>query len=135
MVARLPDWAPRLSALLLERATMPFEWGVNDCLSFAAKVVETTTGHNFYPKYSDYIDEASAAAMLQANGGAVGIISSCLGAGKRNMMAAKRGDIVVVKMPQYTAGVVDDSGQRIALVSPQGLIRLPLKMGWMYWSY
>lgn len=132
---RLPDWPMRLSNYLSERAKMPFSWGDNDCLSFTAKAVEELTGVDFYKDYSDYHDEESAAIMLKNNGGAKGIITACLGEGKRSILSAKRGDVVVVKIPDYTAGIVDDTGQRIALVTPKGLMRIPLKRAIMYWSY
>lgn len=132
---RLPDWPVRLSNYLSERAKMPFSWGDNDCLSFTAKAVEELTGVDFYKDYSDYTDEESAAKMLEKNGGAKGIITACLGRGSYNILSAKRGDVVVVKLPEYTAGIVDDTGQRIALVTPNGLMRIPLKRAIMYWSY
>lgn len=43
---RLPDWPVRLEALLLERETWPFAWGVHDCALFAADAVQAITGHD-----------------------------------------------------------------------------------------
>ena len=41
---KLNDWKPRLRTLIVERAKVPFEWGKNDCVSFAADVIEAMTG-------------------------------------------------------------------------------------------
>lgn len=135
MVERLENWPMLLSGYLKERHKTPFEWGVNDCMSFVAKAVEALTGEDFFQHYSDYTDEESAKTMLENNGGAKGIITACLGNPSRSIMTARRGDVVIVRMPQITGGIVDDSGQRIALVTPEGLTRVPLNKATHVWSY
>ncbi len=135
MVTRFDDWPNRLSQYLQEKQHQPFQWGVNDCMSFTAGAVYRLTGTDFFTDYSDYYDEISAYNMLRENGGVKGIISRCLGAGKLNPLQAQRGDVVVVKIPEMVGGIVDDSGQRIAVVTPQGLTRLPLEKAVRYWSY
>lgn len=135
MVARAENWPKLLSAYLAERRYMPFEWGANDCMTFAGKGVEALTGHDYYTAYSDYSDEASANAMLAANGGIQGIITACLGAGTDKIKTARRGDIALVRLPSETAGIVDDTGQRIALVSKDGMLRVPLSKAVRVWGY
>lgn len=134
-MVRKENWPLLLSNYLAERRKMAFEWGVNDCLAFVAKGVERLTGETLYEAFSDYHDEESAKEMLALNGGVQGIISHYLGQGSRDVLYAKRGDVVTVRMPELTAGLVDDTGQRIALVSPEGLIRVPLKNAVKFWSY
>ena len=134
MVERYEDWPKRLSNYLAERKNMPFEWGVNDCMAFVAKGVEAITGTDFFPDFSNYTDEISAFEMLSANGGAAGIISKCLGSSTKDIMKANRGDVVLFRMPEITAGIVDDSGQAIALVSKDGLLRLPLSKAYRVWK-
>ncbi len=134
MVKRLEDWPKRLSLYLTERAKMPFEWGVNDCMAFTAKAVEAMTGHDFFKDFSDYHDEETAKLMLEKNGGVSGIISKCLGGDStRNVLLAQRGDVVIVKTPEYVGGIVDDTGQRVAIVTKDGLSRLPLNRAWRVW--
>lgn len=135
MVSRLPDWPKRLSEFLKERSKTPFEWGKNDCMSFTCAAFEAVTGVNHFAPYSDYSCEESAKRMLDQHRGVIGIIDSCLGLGRRDILSAGRGDIVIVKMPDIMGGVVDDSGQKIALVTKDGLIRVPLTKAWRYWSY
>ena len=134
-MVRLPDWSMLLSNHLAERAGMPFEWGVNDCMIFVCSTVAKLTGEDHFPKFNDYHDEETGRALLEKSGGVEGIITACLGTGSREILKAKRGDVVTVKMPELTGGIVDDSGQRIALVTPKGLIRVPLSKAWRYWSY
>lgn len=57
MIARLPDWEPRLAAYLEPlMAGARFEWGTLDCALFAADAVLAMTGHDiaapFRGKYS-----------------------------------------------------------------------------------
>lgn len=125
-----------LSSYLNERKHMPFIWGQNDCMMFPSHLVELLTGVNFYYPYQGYTDEAGARKVLGKNGGVTGIITKCLGNGKRDILNAKRGDIVIFKSPEITGGVVDDSGRFFAAVSRDGgLVRFPLSHAWRYWSY
>lgn len=132
---RKEDWQKCLSEYITERRHAPFQWGVNDCLAFVAKGVERLTGTDFYKDYSDYNDEASANNMLSRNGGVEGIINACLGQGRADYMKAKRGDVVIVQAPLLMAGLVDDSGQYVMVVSERGMIKLPLRNIIKYWSY
>lgn len=136
VLQRDENWPLLLSSYLSERKDMPFIWGENDCLMFTSHLVELLTGVNFYYPYQTYHDEAGAVKVLEDNGGVVGIINKCLGQGKRDILNAKRGDVVIFKSPEITSGVVDDSGRFIVSVSRDGgLMRLPLKSAWRYWSY
>ena len=136
MVTRFDDWVPRLSAYIADRQNMDFEWAVHDCMAFVAKCVEALTGTDFFQDFSDYTDEASAKVMLENNGGPFGIINTCLGMGSKDILSAGRGDVVVVDMPEgLTGGIVDDSGQFITLISPEGLRRVPLDQAIRVWSY
>lgn len=135
MVKRLEDWPMRLSNFLNDRRDMPFEWGVNDCLTFLAKGAEAMTGINYYEKYSGYSTEQEANEKLKEYGGIKAIIDSYLGPGSKNILKAKRGDVALVKCPEYMAGIVDDSGRFVALVSKNGLIRVPLEKASRVWGF
>jgi hypothetical protein len=135
MVKRLENWPILLSNYLQERKDMPFEWGVNDCLTFLAKGAEAMTGYNYYNIYSGYTTEEEAYKKLEEHGGIIKIVSSYLGSGSRNYKKASRGDVAVVKMPELMAGIVDDSGRYVALVSKDGLVRCPLEKAWRVWRF
>lgn len=135
MVKRFEDWPIRLSRFLDERRDMPFEWGKNDCLTFLAKGAEAMTGVDYYEEYSGYDNESDAYKKMEESGGIVKIISSHLGSGSKNILKARRGDVALVKTPELTAGIVDDSGRYIALVSKDGLVRVPLEKAWRVWRF
>lgn len=142
MVKRLDNWPKLLSAYLRERQAMPFEWGVNDCMAFVAKCVDRLTGEDFFSSFNDYNNEASAQVMLEANGGPYGIITQCLGSPIDEIMMGQRGDVAIVNMPEVhsginmlTGGIIDDTGQRIAVVTAEGLRRVPIMEAIRVWSY
>lgn len=135
MVARKPDWPIQLSKYLEEHRNTPFEWGAYDCVMFGAKGLERLTGRNFYAMYEGYTTEEDAKQIIENAGGIEALISKHLGPGFRNYKQAKRGDLVMAKMPQKTIGIVDDSGSRIACMGPNGVVRVPLTKAWRVWSY
>lgn len=51
MIARLPDWRPRLVAYLEEVRTRPFAYGAHDCALFAAAAVLAMTGTDLAADY------------------------------------------------------------------------------------
>lgn len=136
MVIRLEGWEKRYSNFLLERKKMPFEWGVNDCMQFVSHGVEAITGNNFYDPYSNYSDENGAKDVLKKNGGIIGIINSCLGQSHSNYKKAKRGDVVILRLPEIVGGLVSDCGQKIiALHYDRGFVMVPLSKAYRIWSY
>lgn len=136
MVTRKENWPQLLSQYLAERKGKPFAWHENDCLSFTSGCVDLLTGSNFFEQFSDYHDEESAKHLLNANGGVAGIIRQCLGKGTHLIMTAKRGDVAILKMPEIAAGIIDDSGERIAVIEREkGLIRVPITRAIKVWRY
>lgn len=135
MVARLEGWQKNLSDYLKARQKMPFAWGEHDCMAFVAHGVEALTGEQLFENYAGYSDQAGAKAILLKHGGIDGILTKKLGEGHTRIMTARRGDVVVVELPELTAGIVDDSGQRIALVADKVLRRVPLRKAIKVWGY
>lgn len=131
---RVGNWPKLLSLYITEKRTEPFKWGDNDCLMFIAKWLEICTGRNIYDEYLGYSTEEQANIILQQNGGAEAILTKSLGPGSRKYLSAKRGDIVIIKLPLDTAGIVDDSGQFVVAVGFDGLMKFPLKMIWKVWN-
>lgn len=135
MVKRLENWPIKLSHFLRARREMPFAWGTNDCMAFVSGCVKELTGTDYFPDYSDYEDEESANSMLFTNGGVDGIVTACLGGGHDKWKMAQRGDVALVNLPYPMGGIVDDSGQKIAVVTEGGMIRVPLSKAQKIWSY
>lgn len=135
MVARSTNWPMALSDYLQARRAVPFEWGVQDCLVFVSKAVQTLTGDDFMAQFPAYSTESEASALLEQYGDVYGIVSACLGEPTTNILTGHRGDVVMLELPQQTAGIIDDSGERIAVCSKDGLLRLPLDKAIYLWRY
>jgi len=135
-MVRKENWPILLSGYLKERGKIPFTWGFNDCMTFMAYAVERLTGEQPWLEFDGYNTELEAYSELERLGGMQKIISDKLGQGHRNPLQANRGDVALVKIPHLTAGIVDDTGQRIAIISEgHGLLRLPINKAWRFWSY
>jgi hypothetical protein len=136
MVTRLENW-PRLLAEELGRAAnQPFIWGEHDCALFVAKVVHAVTGNGLPYLYAGtYRDFAGAAEVIAKGGGLYGIFCQHLGQPHTNYRQAGRGDAVLMRLGRLTAGVVDATGEAIASVGPEGMVRLPLNKASFIWSY
>lgn len=133
---RFEQWPRLLSDYIADCKKKPFEWGQHDCLLFAGGAVKALTGVDFCEQYKGYSTEQEAIDIVSTKGGIEALISSHLGhEGSRNIMTARRGDIVVFKMPDKTAGIVDDSGESIVFLTREGIRRIPLKKAWRVWSY
>lgn len=77
---RLPDWQPRLAALVAARLRAPFAWGVFDCCLFAADAVQAITGHDPAADLRGaYTTQGEAAAALGRLGGVAGVAASRAG--------------------------------------------------------
>lgn len=65
---RLPDWKPRLIELVNARASIPYEYGTNDCWLFVRSAVQTITGTLLFPEMRPYKGMIGAARLLIDNG-------------------------------------------------------------------
>lgn len=93
---RLPDWQLRLAAFYKERASMPFEWGRNDCCMFAADAVAAMTGWDFAAEVEGYTTALQAERVLKARGGLRAVASDALGDPIPPLMATV-GDVVLME--------------------------------------
>lgn len=123
----------RLSDYLKEKKNQPFVWGQNDCVYFAAKYIEIVTGNNFYSLYPNYETKEQANEIIKKNGSLESMVTRALGEGFTNHLKACRGNIALLKVPEETLGIVDDTGQRIACVSLKGLLRARVSDGVRFW--
>lgn len=137
-MTRFETWPMILSDILRERQTMPFQWGVNDCMLFCSDVVYALTGEDPAAEIrGTYDDEMSAYNVIGYYGDTVeAIIEAKLGESKSVSFAA-RGDIVTYNCNgRMCGGVVDDTARRAAFIMPEkGLTRIPLKLCLSAWGY
>lgn len=126
-----------LSRFLRERRNVAFAWGTNDCMLFAADAVYAMTGTDPAVRWRGYDSKDAAETIIRDTGGVNRLITEGLGVEPhQNPLRARRGDVVAMELPGgWTAGVVDDTGQRIVSVTEEGITRLPLKLAAFIWSY
>lgn len=108
---------------------MPFAWGSNDCLLFAADAVEACTGLDLAAKWrGQYADAVGAARMLHAGGGVAGFCSEHLGQEIRPALA-QPGDIgIVLSGGRECAGVCGGPvwlapGEHVLLAFPRSVVQ------------
>lgn len=133
---RKENWPKILEQKIQEEVSIPFVWGVSDCLQFPGNVAAAML---------DYDVKAKAQAGLyiyDTEGGAKEIIDTVFNGDMGEVFDlvfkriginfAGRGDIVLVKFNGVIAcGVIDSSGSRAAVKSESGVLFVPSK----FWTH
>lgn len=133
---RKENWPRLLSDYLVSHKHSPFVWGENDCVLFAAKGYYHLTGEDFFSMYLGYSDKEGAEEIIKENRNLATLVSKHIGTGHNNILQAGRGDIALLRLAiGDTLGMVDDTGQRIACLGKEGLLKLPLSKAYIVWSY
>lgn len=92
---RLQNWQERFSDFGKTRASMPFQWGANDCCTFAADAVQAITGRDVRSAFPIYDGALGAVRVIEKAGGLQQLATEVLGASVSPRMAAV-GDVVLV---------------------------------------
>lgn len=119
------DWQIRFEAFIALSYKRPFEWGLNDCATFAADCVWALTGVDPAPvDLRGHRTAKQALRALKRNGGLRGIATAALGQ-PRPALTARVGDVVLCK-----AGTRDMlaicNGREALAPSSAGLVSVPL---------
>ena len=69
---RVEDWPERLLALVEEHRQQPFQWGKNDCCTFAGEAVARMTGADLLADVRGRYNSARSAAVVMARVGGLG---------------------------------------------------------------
>lgn len=131
MTARPEDWPERLAAFVEERRNVPFAWGTQDCLMFAADAVLMLRGVDVMAQYRGaYATEAEGDSLLERDGGMEAILAAAAqaaGLAERAPKLARRGDLVLVRHGNLLmAGIV--TGTAVAVTGSDGLAFVPTRM-------
>ena len=101
--ARLVGWEIALAELVFARHSVPFTWGTNDCVTFAADAMAAVTGIDpIAPIRGTWHDRASADAALTAFCGfasaerAMEVVAEQLALPRVPATLARRGDVVAI---------------------------------------
>jgi hypothetical protein len=121
---RLPDWQPRLAALVSQRMRHPLVWGVHDCCLWAADAVLAVTGVDLAASLrGTYSTQAGADQQLHRLGGLVDICVQRLGPVVRTQLA-QAGDVGLATVGNVRALVVC-GGAHFLAAGADGLLPVP----------
>lgn len=124
-LTRLPTWPTRLEALLAQRQTQPFAWGLNDCCTFAADCVQAITGQDPAPAaLRHHRTQKQAARALKRHGGMVGMAVAALGQPVPSSQACV-GDVVLCTSANRPMLAICNGTTALA-PSSTGLVTVPL---------
>lgn len=103
---RRENWPTELANYIDKRSKMPFEWGTNDCCTFACSWVHILVGFDPSVEFRCYHDAKSALKLLKEEGGVEVIaVNVCQQWGWPECppLQAQRGDVVLMDTPQGAA--------------------------------
>ncbi len=133
---RVDNWDTRAyHDFLIERASTPFEWGVNDCALFAADGIQAITGVDIAADFrGKYTDEAGAWQCIKDVTGGTTVADAAAYCTTQHSLTewahplmAQRGDLVVFENGgALVAGLVHLSGRHIVAVGENGLYRFSI---------
>ncbi len=114
------DWASQMYSVIDAHIDSPFEWGLNDCCLFAARVVDAMCGTAHEVELTKhYSDEASALQYIENSGGIEKAVASYLGESQFEGRPV-RGDVCLIQHNDREAlGIC--IGKEIAVQTTEGI--------------
>lgn len=139
---RKPDWQSALSAYLAEHEKTRFRYGQWDCCLFACDAIQAMTGVDVAAYYRGaYRDRRGALRAIAERTGVASIrcvahsVTEIYEMPKRPISTAQRGDVVLLERGRdYSLGIVDLTGSKIAVAAAVGLLRIPLQSAVCAWQ-
>ena len=131
-VKRVPDWEMRLAALVTERLQTPFEWGMNDCVLFAADCIHAMTGADPVAALRrQWADQVEAVRSIARLGGLQSAVTQRMGQ-PTGPLYAQRGDLVL-HCRDGTESLAICLGEHLTGPSDSGLLFFGLEHGVHAW--
>ncbi|CAB4194509.1 hypothetical protein UFOVP1254_95 [uncultured Caudovirales phage] len=97
-----PDWQIWFAEFCRQRETVPFAWGTNDCVLFAADCVLAMTGVDHAAQFRGYTSATHAARLIKKLGGLEAIVTRALGQ-PIDLNKVTAGDVVLVNIESGNA--------------------------------
>jgi hypothetical protein len=136
---RYPDWEDRFVKALREKAKVPYDIAGNDCVRFAADVIQAYTGTDIAAslRHSYKNKEDSAKLIAESKGGFFGLVERALDElGICEYMGpsfAQRGDLVFIEIRgQYALGICN--GDSSATAGRDGVVWVSSKHTKVAWE-
>ena len=130
---RRENWEHFLDEFIFKRQNSTFQYGSNDCGLFVADCVERITGVDIAEEFRGRYSTKNGCYQLlkEFSGGGVDEtfqkLSKSYGFHEINTNYAGRGDIVLVEGEMGDAvGIVDMTGEQVAIPARKGLIYFPM---------
>lgn len=127
---RSENWPELLAEYLTIQQEQPFEWGVNDCVLFAAQAVQAMTGRQ--PVSVNWSTATGAARALKKAGGIEAATSQILGTPLASALMAQRGDVGLL-MGERGDYLAICTGLAWAGPGPQGIQLAPFDRAKVAW--
>jgi hypothetical protein len=133
---RLPDWTERLAELWTVCGNAPFEWGAQDCVSFAANAAIALTGLDPLREYRGKYHDEDGAYKLVGEAGLQAFVAGLMaefGATECPLAFAQRGDWAMVLVANnLVTGVI--SGDTVVAPGARRLAHVPLARAVVAWA-
>lgn len=134
MTKRIPDWQLAFAKCVAEHQNVPFKWGEQDCVLWAADTVFAITGEDPAKEFRGAYDSAlSAARVLREAGGMEKLVSEKMGGTPVDSRLANVGDVVLVLQDgEPMLGVCN--GDTLLATGSNGLVALPMQAAVKIWK-
>lgn len=132
---RLTDWRTRYYTATHLMLAQPFEWGVNDCVCFCAKIVDAITDGGVYDflkaNYAWETKEEAYALIAQA-GGLQALVERVLGPAGR-WVDCSTGDVVLARSSEGSELLAIHDGAFLLNPTDTGLQSVALSTAQVGW--
>lgn len=126
------EWWAALDAFVQSRQDKAFEWGVQDCCTFAADWVRLATGLDPMLDLRGLNSALEAHRKLDELGGMLAAVDSRMGEHVSGLMA-QAGDVVMVTLDNANAAMAVCLGPWLCAPGEAGLVMLPITRAEVAW--
>lgn len=130
-----PTYIEDLHEFNFSRLEMPYEWGVNDCVTYTADALVAMTGTDYLEGIRGlWSDEDSAMRLLETFGGLAKAVQDLTGFKRiEDLNFVQRGDVCLIRDldGRPTLGVC--CGSEVGAPGEEGFVTVPMRHVRMAW--